>query len=475
MPLIVISFYNTPSADDYDFSAPVKRTWEETGSVLQAVRTVGETVADYYMNWQGNYAATFLGILQPALLGERFYFLSTLLLLAGLMASVFYFFRVIFHQVLGAHSSDTADFTACVTLILCIQLTPGPVQSFFWWDGSVAYTGFFALSLWLIGGVLTFLARDHCSPIRLAGLVALALFVGGGNYITALLMCELLALLTVYAFVKKKASRFFLLGVWIASAVGLALNVLAPGGANRQTFYETLSLSKSLALSFATAGEDACRWTGPLNLIGLALLAPFFWRLPENPRFHKPWVFLASFALGFCLFASTYEPAFFAMGSAGEPRIANIRFFFWTLLCVLWLYIGIQTVKAMLARCNPEKADLDGVLRRMFYRYGKSFLALLGIAAVLGAVRLFDQQQTLSSASAVVSLLKGKAHAYQEVNLKRLEILRGSEKNVVLPAYTDPPFVLFVGEDIQEDPQHWRNQGLARYYGKDSVVVEAQK
>ena len=60
VPLLFISKYNHMSADDYAYGSQTHEVWQETGSVVETIKTAGTTVIDYYGRWQGTFSSIFL-------------------------------------------------------------------------------------------------------------------------------------------------------------------------------------------------------------------------------------------------------------------------------------------------------------------------------------------------------------------------------------------------------------------------------
>ena len=86
LPLIVIGFYNHPSADDYSYSIRTMLALK-TGGIIELIKGVFLQIADTYTTWQGTYSAVAVFALQPSVFGQSFYFLSTIILLLAFIGS----------------------------------------------------------------------------------------------------------------------------------------------------------------------------------------------------------------------------------------------------------------------------------------------------------------------------------------------------------------------------------------------------
>lgn len=468
IPLLWISFYSFPLADDFSFSGPGRHAWNETHSVWAVAKAIAHTIQDYFLHWQGSYFSTLLGCLQPALLGERFYFLTTWLLLLASFVGTFSFVRSFFRHGLKQSNNFIADIVACVILLLFIQWIPSPVQAFFWWDGAVVYTGVHMLMMCLLAGVVNCLANDRIKPLKVCLMVLLALLIGGGNYITGLLQCELMVLAVLYAFLQKKNVRFGMLLVTLAAIAGLLINVLAPGNSFRQSSYQGMSLLASLGASFSTAFTFCKIWVVRI-LPGLLFLAPILWLVPVQNACKKLWLLPVLVVLGYCLQASMYEPTFFAIGIKGEQRIDNVRYYTFILHCMLWLFVAVQQVKWLWEK-RHEAADAQ----TKHPKWVRVFAAVTAVVILLtGGLMVYERKHytnIFSSLSAASSIYSGDAREYRRVCYERLAILQSDEPNVLLPAHRNIPYVL-QWADITTDPTFWVNTTLAEFYQKESVAV----
>lgn len=110
------------------------------------------------------------------------------------------------HRLLGL-SKAVAAVTACVVMTLCIQYVPFGVEAFYWWNGSVGYTGLFSVMLILFGMLADSLRRGKISVRRMTALLALELLLAGGMYPTALLTAVVLFLVMVDGLAGKKYGR----------------------------------------------------------------------------------------------------------------------------------------------------------------------------------------------------------------------------------------------------------------------------
>jgi len=59
IPLLCISFYAHPWADDYTYGVNAHLVWEHTGSLLSTIQAAIKNTQGFYKAWQGTYASVF--------------------------------------------------------------------------------------------------------------------------------------------------------------------------------------------------------------------------------------------------------------------------------------------------------------------------------------------------------------------------------------------------------------------------------
>lgn len=75
--------------------------------------------------------------------------------------------------------------------------------------------------------------------------------------------------------------------------------------------------------------------------------------------------------------------------------------------------------------------------------------------------------------TAIRGITNGSFAEYDAVMNERLAILTDSSvENAVLPRIDSLPPLIGGGSQITDDSENWVNNGVARYYGKESVDLE---
>lgn len=330
IPIIVISFYNHSSADDYSYGIITRHAWMQAHSIIDLFKGVGRQVSKSYMTWQGTYAAVAVFSLQPGVFSDKLYFLTTFILVGMLVLCTFYFFRTVLGQV-GANR-DIADITAGVVSILSIQTLPHAIQSFFWWNGSTFYTLFYSLMLLQIATMVRLFAdkqgfNANCMyeaaaqqggmsgkassgqalsgkassgkatqgeaiqsneiqgkassghhVIRWICCILLGFIISGGNYIAALVNIEITVLYFVLCIVRRRN----IIGSFILTVVtgaGFAISVTAPGNAVRMATETQISPIQTILQSFQYGFQYVHEYLTLYLIIAMVFLLPFLWKL----------------------------------------------------------------------------------------------------------------------------------------------------------------------------------------------------
>lgn len=460
LPLLVIAGYNAPSADDYSYGLVTHAKFMETGSILQTAAEAARQAKNIYQIWQGTFSATFLMMLQPAVFGEEYYFLGTVVLLGTFTTGIFLLSVSLFSGIFGQKKSVSGIIAAAVSL-LCIQTLPSAVQGFFWYNGAVYYTFFYSVSLFAAALCIRAVKGSAHRGGRCAALCVLAFILGGGNYVTAL-SCTIIIVSTIalLLLLKNKNVRYLILPA-VVLLVSFAISVAAPGNAVRQSEAEHVpDVIGAILASFGFGAKYCVKWFR-LPLVGVLLfLTPIFWKTARSGafRFRYP---LALSAFSFCLLSAMFCPTAYALGIEGDLRLLNIIYYAYILLVILNCFYWAGWLSAVCGRTSEAGHDMP---------LGTAAAAVLACLICCG---IFMVNSGYTSLAALGSLSSGEAREYRDCNRRRCEILHDTD---ILFAELEPlpcqPYVLYF-DDITEDADDWRNQGMRKFYGKISVAVRA--
>lgn len=460
LPVAWLGRYNHPTGDDYTYGAAAMQVLEETGSLFAAAQTAAAGVAHEYTDWQGTYSAMFLMYLPPNLFGDWAYRLFPAILLLTFTGSIFYLLKpVCCHWMQGSRSLWIL--CACVTAILAVQTVPSQGESFYWYNGSMYYTGYLAATLFFLGWIERWLIT---SKIRyFFYLLPTAVFLAGGNYVSLLPCILLLATLTGILAIRRSRHSAGLFLVVCLLLAGLAVSACAPGNQIRQSDMWKIPAWKAILKSLRQGIFYMRAWMGPWWLASCALLTPVFWRTYRNMSFRFPYP-LPVLAYLYGVFCSMSCPTFYTMNSTGPARVIAIVYYAF----LLFSFAGYYYLLGWLYRCRKHRQDNSGKRFRYMPQIvclGICFFLLL-LQCATGAVR------QCTTYIAVRQLAEGEAAAYEQEYQMRLEILRDDTvRDVVFSPYSHRPDMLYVG-DFSGDPQDPNNICAAAYFHKNSIMVD---
>ncbi len=462
IPLGWLGRYNYPTGDDYYYGVEAHLVWQQTGSFTQAFAAACSGVADTYRDWQGTFSALLLMYLPPNIFSNTAYHLVTLVILLLLCGSIFYLLRPLICRFLPGTNGEWITISSILSF-LCIQTVAFQSDSFYWYNGSMYYTGFFAVTLFFLGTLLRYLYNGK--RILLLPLLLFAVFLGGGNYVS-LLPCMLLVVTVTFLLLLQKNKKAYVCG--ITSAVLLlsfAVSAMAPGNQVRQDGMWKIPAWKAIAKSLLQGIRYTFAWTGLWWLLAALLLLPVFLRIlrEKNGKSFSHPILFTGYAYG--LFCSMSCPLFYTMNSTGPGRAVAIVYYMFLLIsfAVFVYWIGFVVRKLQMRQNASEKKGVTGKLK--IVRYVAMALLLLGI--------LFTGLwQEVSAVKAVRVLADGEAAAYAAEYEERLLLLNDPEvTDVVLTPFTHQPAMIYTG-DLPGDPEDPTSERTAQYFGKNSIYVD---
>lgn len=146
IPIIAVSFYTHPNYDDYNFSAPLYNYIKSGGDFFGSIRIIFERVHKSYMDWQGTFSSLIMFQIQPGIISQNAYFITTFLMLGILILGEFQLFSTI-EKLIFDSKKEANKLIFALILISKIQLIQYPFDSFYWYNGAVYYTFFYGLTL----------------------------------------------------------------------------------------------------------------------------------------------------------------------------------------------------------------------------------------------------------------------------------------------------------------------------------------
>lgn len=466
IPVLWIGLYNVPCADDYSFGVSGYHVWQETKSLWGVLCAAARNVKKWYLGWQGTFSAVFFMSLQPAIFGDGLYRIVPLLTVGGLAAAELFFTWALLRRTFGATRSQFL-MVAAVWLALSVQLAPSAVEAFYWYNGAVYYTGYFSISLFYFGMLLQCIQmKSNLRRWVWTGLLcAGGIVLGGGNYVTALVSLLVTGIAAAVLIVKRHKCWKNLLLPLVFLAGAFALSVAAPGNAIRQAGLESVEAGEAIKRSLIAAVNYIGDGLDMAHMLAMVFVGVILWRVTEHTTFHFPLPLLVG-AVSYGVYAAQFCPTIYAMNSFGPGRLQNIIYDMFLLLLIFNLFYVLGWIRHHY-NINPKEAR-----RSAAKAYPAALLALLG-AALLLCFAYVPRETPITGTRAFQALRSGAAKQYySEYQARQDSLMDETQKNVVLQAYTQRPYVLFFS-DATEDPEDWKNVAMADYFGKERVTVRS--
>ena len=520
IPLYLLTKYAIPYFDDYGYGRAVWQDYRWGNYHLKAavMGSIKNTILMWH-TWQGTYSSIFLMGLVPIIFGEQYYILGPIFLISVFAISLFVFTGVISKKYLKTDFFTTLALQSGITLMLTIVLY-SPQQGFYWYNGGVHYVGMFSfellylsLMILLLHGLNGFkkLAPDDPdrylssnSPkkkipriILLVTGVLLSTFLGfflaGANFVTVLQIPILLVSLGIIAVIKKQKGILLWIPSLIAYAVGMYLNVSAPGNAARQGYYpDAPGPLKAVLLSFPESFKFMGKFVNLRTCLLFLLLVPVFWDLAgklyrKKIRFSLPGLLV--FALwAECVYAASFTPGLYGTGRIDLDRMINVNQLTFLLLLTAVVCYGAVAVRGIIFDRLAKKGKFipeEEIIRAgqtpnkdENIKTGTKYLQIPLILLAAWCCAMFltyhyspNRAGHFSSYGAYYYLKTNEAKAFYNEYKLRLALLKTNEREIVFKPYTVKPWFL-IWEDLSSDPSAQQNRCMAEYYGKSSVRVE---
>ena len=465
IPLCLAGLYVHPVGDDYYYGYKAAVALREGHGIFGALKEAFLGTIHEYQIWQGTYSAMFLMHLPPVLFSDTVYKLYPAFIILFLVISVFYLLKPFFDKdsEVGTHSWISVSSLLCIFML---EEVPNCGETFYWYNGSMYYTGFLALTF-IFFGLLFRYFKDH-EIYRIIILSVIAFLIGGGNYASVLPAILLTVFACVLSVITDKENRRKNLLAIIPLAItvaGLLISVLAPGNAVRGESVAGLSAPKAIAKSLIACFNYMLYWNGIIFFLILALLTPVFVYIikSSNFKFRFPYIVIP---VAFGIFASSECASFYAQGNGGPARLFDICFYM-TALTVTFNYFYL----------------MGNFIKTIEYKKERKLMLLTAILEVFLAVTflllLFVRPLNLTyvtpnSVTAVTAFFNGDLKRYDSQYQTRMNMVEnGAGQDLVFDAYDVPDnlnYFIHVG-DLSDDPNAFNNTTFSEFYGVNSVRV----
>lgn len=476
LPLYVISLFNHPYYDDYNFSADVHHTWKETGSFTAVLQTTLRSAQAVRQNWQGTYTGTLLSNLQPGVFSESLYFLTTFFLLTVFLLCFGFFLKVVFKNLLGLDGAETVILVS-LALTLLVQFMPDPDEAFFWFNGGVGNTFIYSL-LALSLGLCVKLERCRGKGKRaflIAALLLLMIPLGGGSYGGGIFGLLIYALLSLWGFARKRSTRFVYPILFLVFLFCFLYSISAPGNAVRAGFIGFQgSPIKAVFQAFYYGIAVGTGYVRLPLLAVTALLVPFFVRAVRRLpyRFSHPWLVLGA---GVCLFCAPFAPPLYSGVGIGGGRIVDTYYQSFT---VLWLLYACYLTGWVVQHVDETRLN---ALLPATPRARRALLLTCCCGLFIGCLaykRPTDATygfQNMAGGSATLSLLRGEAIEYDRQMAAREVLLNDDSQPIVTLAPLTMVPEIFMKDLLAEGAVYNVRPALCTYYDKSAILIAGEE
>jgi hypothetical protein len=473
MPLLVISIYNWPSIDDFRFSIQTRQAMSAAGfPVYNVLKAAATTAASSYLNWQGTFSAIFLMALQPSVFSARAYILVPIILIGVLIFATFCLLSRIITDCLHLERKYVI-YIGIPMLFLQIQFVPSTVQAFFWYNGAMYYTFFYSLMLIYMSELIhLYFNGEKKFKKSLIISIILAVVLGGGNFVTALLTFLIglgFVVFSLFNHSKQQKRIWRLILPEIILLIAFVISMVAPGNAVRQAYFPKMSPLQAICRSIFQAMDDIKNWTTPTVIIICLVLIPVMDKIAKKMKFQFRWPGMWIIAT-FLLFAAQNAPTLYAQSFVGPSRMRNIIYysFIWFLFfnltyCIGWLQKTYSSLFSQLSNFVAKRFEAKEIISTK--NLIVSLLLILLVAVNLNLTSL----KKVSSVVCASDLVSGRATAYNKQLSERQSILENTQIDVVkVPALKTFPKSLYLS-DMSGNPNYWTNKSMAAFYNKKSV------
>lgn len=469
MPLLGISKFDHACADDYTYGLNSHLTWSNSHSIFWTVKAAFDTTKENWYAWQGTFVSVFLMCLSPAVFGEQYYSVTPFIMLGILTLSVIFLVKILVYDFLKGTMSQTV-LISLAALTVSIENIYDPASAFFWYNSAIHYT-FMQSVMFLMGAFALQLARKKRTVLNMILCCLCAFILGGGNYVNALVGMLFYCGIIAFGFVirgknyKMKVKDIVHWSLPLAFYIFSFINsVRAPGNEVRGAAYTGTDPVSAILLSFRDGFVNAASWTTWFQFGFMVICLPTFTflarRLPKNKKI----VILGavSIAYFFCIYVASYTPSIYSMGSAVLPRTlgnSNMLYTLFLFYAEFWFGYYLGYIPS-LREANRKLLPVFGVM---------------GATVVITSFVLNPYKEGRYPSYASYKYVKeGYAQIYYAQYLERLDTLRDPEvKDAVLDENLCKLNILYV-DDVVSDPTDWRNQSVAKWYGKNSVVLDTE-
>ena len=458
VPIIVMGFFARPLWDDYAYSAIIK-TVANINPLLVIFAPFANMIGSYF-TWQGTYSSEFIFTLQPGVWPLPAYWLTPIIIITPIIVGYIYFWKTICEKLLKCRSVY-GTIMALLLLIIQFQYVPFIHQTYYWYVGAVYYSFYFGLQM-LEWGILVRLFYEENIPKSLyRWTVFLIFFIQGSNYSTTLINWMATVMVAVYAYFANREKFKMMRKLAIFATVGLVINVVAPGNWVRASVNSgSMNPFKAIIMSFVYCFRTIKMWIN-FPVIGLIIcLIPLAYMMVRKSQCKFRFPFIAIFFM-VGIHSAQMTPPLFILSGIGDTREQAMLYFSLFILmagCIVY-FVGWL---------NAKWGDKLEVV-------GKYSAHLFAIGLCITVIGIFASGISTSNDYKICEdIFSGHAAEYARQYDSIIEQLEG-EDNVCYVKDIEQSINSLDKFNFNKDPEYWVNQGMAKYFGKEKVILDTGK
>ena len=467
IPMLAVAKYSHASADDFWCGAGMRRQiWSETHSIMQFLKaSVQDTVSMYY-GWQGTFTTTFVQMFQPEIFNVHAYFIVPYIMLPFFLGGTSFLLYYLLVKMLKMKKSVFLAVDMLYFLV-AIQYIPSTGEAFYWYNGSVAYTLVYSVMLFCIGFSLRFIFDGKKRNLVMA--VLTAFFVGGGNYLTIILLPLLLISMLFFLTPLKKKTLYLIIPLTVFGITAI-INMTAPGTRVREGSgfeFDIRNILDTIGRAVYQGLKDVrSEYLGnPVVVISMIIIALFLASEMVGKQYKFSFPYPALFVImTFGSYLAMYTPTYYA--GVGKPfgRMSNLISFYFELSIIMDI---IYVMGYIMKKWNDKWRTRGEWLVQKWKSY-KIYVLFASIILIMANPQWHEKTAMVRTVNYLVS---GQAKEFGDAMDRRYEMLLDkSLKDVELEEM--PSAGPLFNYDITEDWNGWPNIAVADFFSKDRVMLK---
>ena len=459
VPLLLASYYAVPAADDFSNANAVL---SKSDSILKSAVLL---TTEEYFSWQGTFSATFLlyacsPLLRGGMGGIR---IGCALIVLLYLLSVYFFIFSIVKYVFKEEKLYVINFIYGISIWF---LTIGKVvgEAFYWFCGGMVHTLPFAFCILGIGFTVRMMMIPNRKINTILAVLCMLIAAGGSLQVAAVCNVVVLGILLFEWFNKKIRNNVSI--IFLSTFLTALLNAGAPGNfARHDAIDEQYHVLRAIwwAIKSIVGNVNFFLTKTPIAIFLLALIM-LGYKYGKNVylSFQRFLLIVIYTLVGTVI---TDFPVTFGYSTIKLSDRCRFIENGVVIFALMWLSILLGIV---LAKCNCGE-----VLKYNKYKWSLMLVGLI-IAYILGwTSELTARDYTPSNIWINYRNynLREFKEGYEEI-FAQLE--NGKDKDVEIEVIP-PDQHIFHSIGIKEDPTHWVNGTVARFYGCKSVTLSPKE